>query len=108
MGCEDMAKRIGAEQVAYVAKLARLQLNDDEAAAFSEQLSAVLEYVQKLNELDTSDVEPLAHCLAVHNVFREDKPGRSLSTEQALANAPDQDGKFFKVPKILEDSSSGA
>ncbi|GAG57605.1 unnamed protein product [marine sediment metagenome] len=58
-----------------------------------------------MNELDTENVEPLAHCLPVSNVFREDSVKESLGTENTLANAPQRDGEFFKVPKILDDSS---
>ncbi|MHC4345330.1 MAG: Asp-tRNA(Asn)/Glu-tRNA(Gln) amidotransferase subunit GatC [Planctomycetota bacterium] len=100
-----MAKKIEAEQVRKVAKLSRLELTEAEVEEFSGQLSAILEYMEKMNELDTSNVEPLAHCLPVSNVFREDVVRKSLGTEKALANAPDRDGDFFKVPKILDDSS---
>ena len=78
---------------------------DDEVARFSTQLSAILGYVEKLNELDTDSVEPLAHCLPIHNVFREDVVTESLDTALALENAPQHFENFFKVPKILEDDS---
>jgi len=68
-------------------------------------LGAILEYVAKMNELDTTDVEPLAHCLPISNVFRADEIEPSLGTENVLANAPGRDGPFFKVPKILDGSS---
>jgi aspartyl-tRNA(Asn)/glutamyl-tRNA(Gln) amidotransferase subunit C len=100
-----MGKRIDEEQVRKVAKLSRLELTEAEVEEFTGQLSAILDYVEKLNELDTANVEPLAHCLPVSNVFREDVVGESLGTEKALANAPERDGEFFKVPKILDDSS---
>jgi aspartyl-tRNA(Asn)/glutamyl-tRNA(Gln) amidotransferase subunit C len=100
-----MAKRIDAEQVRKVAKLSRLELTDAEVEEFTGQLSAILEYVEKMNELDTADVEPLAHCLPVSNVLREDAVKESLGTDKALANAPQQDGEFFKVPKILDEGS---
>jgi len=96
---------IDEQKVRAVAKLSRLDLTDDEVAAFSRQLSAILEYVEKLNELDTTNVEPLAHCLPISNIFREDKIKESLGVEKTLANAPQRDGDFFKVPKILDDSS---
>ena len=99
-----MAKKIDETEVRKVAKLARLKLSDKEIAAFSGQLSAILEYMDKLDELDTTDVKPLAHCLPISNVFREDKPKQSLGTEKTLANAPERDGDFFKVPKILDDN----
>lgn len=101
-----MEKKIDAEQVRKVAKLSRLDLTETEVAEFAGQLSAILDYMEKMNELDTTNVEPLAHCLAVKNVFREDVARESLGTEKALANAPQRDGDFFKVPKILDDSSA--
>jgi aspartyl-tRNA(Asn)/glutamyl-tRNA(Gln) amidotransferase subunit C len=100
-----MAKKIDAEQVRRVAKLSRLELTDAEVEEFTGQLSAILEYVEKMNELDTDNVEPLAHCLPVNNVLRADRIKESLGTEKTLANAPQQDGEFFKVPKILDESS---
>jgi len=100
-----MEKKIDAEQVRKVAKLSRLDLTETEVAEFAGQLSAILDYMEKMNELDTTNVEPLAHCLGVKNVFREDTARESLGTEKALANAPQRDGEFFKVPKILDDSS---
>ena len=100
-----MAKKIDAEQVRKVAKLSRLSLTEAEVEEFSGQISAILEYMEKMNELDTSNVEPLAHCLPVSNVFREDAVKESLGIEKTLANAPDRDGEFFKVPKILDDGS---
>ncbi len=100
-----MKNIIDEQKVRAVAKLSRLDLTDDEVAAFSRQLSAILEYVEKLNELDTTNVEPLAHCLPISNIFREDKIKESLGVEKTLANAPQRDGDFFKVPKILDDSS---
>ena len=96
---------IDEKQVRTVAKLSRLDLTDAEVEIFSRQLSAILEYVKKLNELDTTDVEPLAHCLPISNIFREDKAKESLGVEKTLVNAPQRDGEFFKVPKILDDSS---
>ncbi|MGD8500957.1 MAG: Asp-tRNA(Asn)/Glu-tRNA(Gln) amidotransferase subunit GatC [Phycisphaerales bacterium] len=100
-----MAKKIDEAQVKKVAKLARLELAEAEVEEFAGQLSAILEYVEKMNELDTNNVEPLAHCLPISNVFRQDRVKESLGTEKALANAPQRDGEFFKVPKILDDSS---
>ena len=100
-----MAKKIDEAQVRKVAKLARLELTEAEVVEFTGQLSAVLDYMEKMNELDTANVEPLAHCLPVSNVFREDSIKESLGTEETLSNAPQRDGEFFKVPKILDDSS---
>jgi len=97
-----MGKRIDQEEVRKVAKLSRLDLSEDEIGEFTSQLSAILEYVAKMNELDTTDVEPLAHCLPISNIFREDIVKGSLGTEKTLANAPERDGEFFKVPKIID------
>ena len=101
-----MPQKIDRQQVRKAAKLARLDLTEAEIEEFTGQLGAILEYVEKMNELDTAAVEPLAHCLPIHNVFRTDEVRESLGTEQTLANAPQRDGPFFKVPKILEDSSA--
>ena len=100
-----MAAGIDEAQVRRVAKLARLDLNDEEVNEFSGQLSAILEYIEKLNELYTDAVEPLAHTLPIHNVFREDVVKESLDVEEALGNAPQRADEFFKVPKILDDGS---
>ncbi|MBW7990659.1 MAG: Asp-tRNA(Asn)/Glu-tRNA(Gln) amidotransferase subunit GatC [Planctomycetes bacterium] len=100
-----MAKKIDQTQVRKVAKLSRLDLTEDEIREFTGQLSAILDYVEKMNELDTAGVEPLAHCLPVSNVLREDSAKESLGTEKVLANAPQRDDEFFKVPKILDDGS---
>ena len=100
-----MAKKIDQSQVIKVAKLSRLDLTEDEVQEFTGQLSAILDYVEKMNELDTTGVEPLAHCLPVSNVLREDSAKESLGTEKVLANAPQSDDEFFKVPKILDDGS---
>lgn len=97
-------KKIDIEQVKQVAKLARLALSDSEIAQFAVQLSAILEYVEKLNQLDTANVEPLAHCLPINNCFRNDEIRPSLGTEKTLSNAPDKDEQFFIVPKILEET----
>jgi aspartyl-tRNA(Asn)/glutamyl-tRNA(Gln) amidotransferase subunit C len=100
-----MRKKIDQEQVRKVAKLSRLELTETEIEEFTSQLSAILDYVEKMNELDTTGVEPLAHCLPISNVFRQDRVKESLGTEKTLANAPQRNGEFFKVPKILDDSS---
>lgn len=97
--------QIDRQMVERVALLGRLELSEAEIAQFSTQLSAIVGYIEKINALDTEHVEPLAHCLPVHNVLREDVPQPSLTNEQALANAPDQTDGYFKVPKILDDNS---
>ncbi|MCA8999057.1 MAG: Asp-tRNA(Asn)/Glu-tRNA(Gln) amidotransferase subunit GatC [Planctomycetaceae bacterium] len=90
------------ENVAKIARLSRLSLSDEELDRFTEQLGEILDYVQLLNEVDTSGVEPMAHAGDLTNVFREDEPHPSLPRDQAFANAPKSDGKYFLVPPILE------
>ncbi|MHC4130923.1 MAG: Asp-tRNA(Asn)/Glu-tRNA(Gln) amidotransferase subunit GatC [Planctomycetota bacterium] len=99
-------KKINKSQVEKIAKLSRLKLTEQEVREFTGQLSAIIDYVEKMNELDTKDVEPLAHCLPIHNVFRSDEPKESLGTEKVLSNAPQTDGDFFKVPKILDEGTT--
>lgn len=101
-----MSSKLTEKEVRHVAKLARLNCTDEEITLFTEQLGAILEYIDQLDELDTTNIEPLAHCLPVHNVFREDVPQPSLTNDQALKNAPQRDGEFFAIPKVLDDSSA--
>ena len=89
---------ISRDEVLHVARLARLALTDDEVERLGAQLNAILEAVGKVSELDLEGVEPTAHPLDVVNVWAEDDPGPSLPVEEALANAPDREGGFFKVP----------
>jgi aspartyl-tRNA(Asn)/glutamyl-tRNA(Gln) amidotransferase subunit C len=89
---------ISPDEVRHVARLARLQLTDEELARFGEQLSAILDAVGKVSELDLSDVPPTAHPLDLVNVWAEDEPRPALPVEDALANAPDREGTFFRVP----------
>jgi aspartyl-tRNA(Asn)/glutamyl-tRNA(Gln) amidotransferase subunit C len=90
------------EQVRWVAHLARLELTEAELATMTCQLTAIVDYVAQLQSLNTEGVEPLAHALPVHNVFRADEPQPSLSVADALANAPDRHGEFYGVPAVLE------
>lgn len=94
--------KISKQEVDHVAKLARLELTDQEKEKLTDQLSNILTYVEKLNELDTKGVEPTAHVLDINNVMRNDEPGESLTQERALANAPDKAAGHYKVPKIIE------
>ena len=102
-----MAEKINMAQVGKVGRLSRLELSEAEAAEFTGQLGTILDYMAKMNELDTGNVEPLAYCLPISNCFREDLVKESLGTEKSLGNAPKRDWDFFKVPKILDDSSGG-
>lgn len=88
--------------VEYVAELARIKLTPEEIETFRSQLGQVLEHVAKLNEIDVSDVEPMAHSFPVHNVFREDEPRESLDRQAALSNAPRQAQGLFIVTKVVE------
>jgi aspartyl-tRNA(Asn)/glutamyl-tRNA(Gln) amidotransferase subunit C len=90
------------EDVRWVAHLARLELSDAELATMTRQLSAILDYVQQLQAVPTEGVEPLAHPLPIHNVFRDDEPAPSLSVEDALKNAPQRQGDFYSVPAVLD------
>jgi len=91
-----------AEQVRWVAHLARLELSDADVAHLTPQLAAILDYVDQLKQVNTEGVEPLAHPLKVHNVFRDDEPAPSLPVDAALANAPARLGDFFAVPAVLD------
>lgn len=95
--------KLDREQVEHVARLARLELAEDEAGRYAHQLSDVLTHMEALGELDTDGVEPTSHVLPLGNVMREDEPGESLSLEEALANAPDVDQGCFRVPRIVEE-----
>ena len=88
--------------VEYVAELARIKLTLEEIETFRSQLRQVLEHVAKLNEVDVSQVEPMAHSFPVYNVFREDEPRASLDRELALSNAPRQAQGLFIVTKVVE------
>jgi aspartyl-tRNA(Asn)/glutamyl-tRNA(Gln) amidotransferase subunit C len=88
--------------VQYVADLARIQLTPEEIKTFDSQLGLVLEHVAKLNEIDVSQVEPMAHSFPIYNVFREDELRACLDREAALSNAPHQAHGLFIVTKVLE------
>jgi aspartyl-tRNA(Asn)/glutamyl-tRNA(Gln) amidotransferase subunit C len=92
---------IARTEVEKVARLARLQLSDDELDRMTDQLGEILGYIELLSELDTSSVEPMAHALDVANVFRDDVVQSSLPREAALANAPRSDGQCYLVPAVL-------
>ncbi len=89
------------EEVLHVAELARLALEPTEVELFTRQLNEILAYVEKLQELDTSEVTPMAHVLPVFNAFREDEVRAGLPREEALENAPEQEEGSFVVPRII-------
>ena len=90
--------RISKEEVLHVARLARLELTDDEVGRFQEQLSDIIEAISKVSELDLSDVPPTAHPLEIANAWAEDEPRPCLSPDEVFANAPDREDGYFKVP----------
>ncbi len=94
--------KLNRKDVEHVALLSRLELSDTELDKFTGQLDAILEYIDVLNQVDTSTVEPMAHVLEIRNVMRADEVQPSLPREAALQNAPDAEDGFFKVPKIVE------
>lgn len=91
-----------SREVEWVAHLARLQLTEAEREAMTRQLSAILAYFDQLKEVETEGVEPMAHALTVENIFRADEPSPSLPVADALTNAPERDGDFYRVPAVLE------
>jgi len=91
------------EEVQHVARLARLHLSDEELERMREQLDAILAYIDKLRELDVEGVEPTSHAVPLLDVMRDDALRPCLPQEEALANAPDRAGEFFRVPRIIED-----
>ncbi|MFC1548422.1 Asp-tRNA(Asn)/Glu-tRNA(Gln) amidotransferase subunit GatC [Candidatus Omnitrophota bacterium] len=103
MGKSAEKQTITEDVVRYVAKLSRLELGKEEGNNFQGQLSAILDYIEQLNEVDTEDTLPTTHALSsLKNVFREDEPKESLSPEEFLDNAPAKYKNFFKVPKIIK------
>ena len=94
--------KITKAEVDAVALLARLELTPEETGTFTGQMDAILAYVEKLNELDTSGITPTSHAVPVENAFRDDAVRPSIGVENALANAPDRVEGFFRVPKVIE------
>ena len=101
-----MPKTIDSDLVRHIGVLSRIELSDEQVGVLSGQLGSILGYFDKLQELNTEDVEPLVHAVEVFNVLADDAPGPSLRPERALANAPAHDGEFFKVPKVIREGSS--
>lgn len=92
---------ISKEDVDHVALLGRLELTEEEKEIYTRQLNDILEHFQSLQRLDTDNVQPTAHVLPLKNVLREDWVGQHLPREEALANCPDRDDNYFKVPRIV-------
>lgn len=96
--------RIDQDTVRHVALLSRLDLSESERERFERELNPILEYVEKLNELDLAGIEPTSHSLRLENVFREDLSRPSLTAEEALRNAPEKEAGCFKVPPIIQET----
>ena len=96
---------LSKQEVLKVGTLSRIRPSEAEVGKFATQLSSILGYVDKLRELQTDNVEPLVHALALHNVLREDQPSPGLAPEQALGGAPESAGDFFKVPRVLDEGA---
>jgi aspartyl-tRNA(Asn)/glutamyl-tRNA(Gln) amidotransferase subunit C len=94
--------KITREEIENVAVLARLELTGEEKDIFTGQMDAILAYVDKLNELDTSGVIPTAHAVPMENAFRDDQARPAIGVDSALANAPERADGFFRVPKVIE------
>lgn len=103
---KDTKKKIITEDIVrYIAFLARIELSAEDVALYRTQLSDILEYIDRLNEVETKDITPTTHVLpSMKNVFRDDNPKDSISLEDALKNAPGKEGNFFKVPKVIKDA----
>lgn len=94
--------RITSKEVEHVATLARLKLEPDEVSNFTDQMDAIISYVDKLSELNTDGIVPTSHAVPMENAFRTDDVRQAIGTENALANAPDRVDGFFRVPKVIE------
>ena len=88
--------------VKYVANLARLELTEKQTAKFQKQFSSLLDYIEKLKTLNTKNILPLSHATSLENVFRKDEVKSSLKIEDTLANAPQKEDNFFKVPPVIK------
>jgi aspartyl-tRNA(Asn)/glutamyl-tRNA(Gln) amidotransferase subunit C len=99
---EFAAMKITVAEVEHVARLARLELGNEEKRLFAGQMDAILGYVEKLKELNTDGILPTSHAVPMENAFREDQAHPSIGIEKALANAPDRVESFYRVPKVIE------
>jgi aspartyl-tRNA(Asn)/glutamyl-tRNA(Gln) amidotransferase subunit C len=105
---KPVARSITPDLVRQVARLARLAPDEASLPKLAAQLESILDYVAKIGEANVAGVEPMAHAVPLHNVLRDDEPGPALPPDEVLRNAPETDGPFFKVPKVIggdEDSA---
>jgi aspartyl-tRNA(Asn)/glutamyl-tRNA(Gln) amidotransferase subunit C len=94
--------KISKEEVGHVAHLARINFSEEEIKTYTSQLNDILMYMDILNKIDTSDVAPMTHAISLTNALRDDVKRESLGTDRALANAPEEAGDFFKVPRVID------
>ena len=95
--------KISKQDVIHVAELARLEFGEEELEKFTDQLGNILQYIEKLSELNTEGVEPTSHVLDISTPLREDRVEEWITVEEALQNAPEREDDFFAVPKVIED-----
>ena len=93
---------IDSEQVKNIAHMIRIEITDEEAEQYTKEISGLVEYAGRMSELNTDEVKPTTHGIILDNVLRQDEPIQSLSQEEALKNAPDQQDGHFKVPSVME------
>lgn len=93
---------VSVEEVQYIASLARLRFSKEEEARLADQMSEILDYVEKLNELDTTAVPPMSHVLDLYNVARDDDVEQRITRDEAFKNVPDADSEYFRAPKVIE------
>lgn len=95
--------KISHEEIKNIALLSRLSIEDSQLDAVGKAMNDILSYVEELEELDLTDVEPMAHAVPLQNVFRKDEVKPSLDRELALQNAPEEENGYFKVPRVIQD-----
>lgn len=93
---------ISSDELRHIALLSRLELSDDEADLYTQHIGEILDYVEKLNELDVTGVEPTSHAVPMQNVMREDVIEPGLEIEESLKNAAEKEGRYFRVPRVTE------
>jgi len=98
----DSSMALSTDEVRYIARLARLRFSEDDEQRLAQEMGKVLDYMDTLNELDTSGVPPMSHVLDLYNVQRKDEEASRISHDDALSNAPDADGDYFRVPKVID------
>jgi len=94
--------KITADDIQHVARLARLEVQDNDLAMFAEQIGDILGYVDKINQVTTESISPTAHAVSLVNAFREDEPGERSDNKDSLANAPAEEAGLFEVPRVID------